>query len=270
MKKLIHPVTGRELHFGRKAPPKGRAKRMLSKYTAGAALPPAPSVVDYFTGVAALNDVLGNDKYGDCTCAGICHLIESLTAAAGSPVVLQTADALALYTLTTGFDPNNPATDQGADETQVLSYVQKSGIDGKGTHAIAGWVDLDPTNAAEVRSAAWLFGLYFGVSLPDSWTSPMPSGSGFVWTPGTPDPEQGHCVVGVGASDEGIQVDSWGFIGTITYDAIAELCVESAGGALYALITKEQIAAGKELAPTGLDWAQLEADFAAAGSAVAS
>ena len=264
-----HPETKTNLHFGRNRP-SVRPLRMLSKYAGspcGQILPPAPSVVDYFTGVAGLSDILANDRLGDCTSAGALHLTESITHAAGSPVVFTEDDAVRFYSLATGYVRGNPASDQGGDEVQVLETWRLKGLDGNGAHAIAGWVHVDPTNVDLLRSIVWLFGgLYFGVELPDAWTaSPL---NGFLWTPGAPDPNQGHCFVGLGASDAGIQVDSWGLMGTITYDAIAQLCSDSASGMLYAVLTKESLAAATKLAPDSLDWAQMVADFDTIGGLV--
>jgi hypothetical protein len=265
----LHPVTGKPLHFGRNRPAP-RPKRMMSKYlTSGAALPTAPSVVDYFTGVSGLSDVLANDELGDCTSAGALHLTESITSAAGSPVVFTRNDAVGFYSLSTGYVPGDSTTDQGGDEVTILNTWRAKGLDGNGAHAIAGWIDVDPTNVPLMRSIIWLFGgLYFGLELPDAWMASPPTGDGFIWTPAEPNPDQGHCVVGLGANDEGVQIDTWGLIGTITWDAIASLCVAAAGGTLYAVITKDCLAKATQLAPSGVDWACLVAEFNSEGGRV--
>jgi hypothetical protein len=259
------------MKFGRKRPVQTATThphlfKSVRKFMTGP-LPTAPSVVDFFTGPkTALTDILGNDTLGDCTAAGACHLEESISFAAGSPVVLSATQAIGFYSLSTGYVVGDASTDQGGDEVTVLTTWQQKGLDGNGAHAIKGWLSVDPTDAALVASCNWLFGgLYFGIELPDTWTNPFPSADGFVWDVGTPDPNQGHCVVGVGSNSVGIQVDSWGLIGTITYAAIAQLCAESAGGNLFAVLTPEIITAAQGLAPNGLDWATLLADFDNAG-----
>lgn len=264
-----HPDTKANYHFGRNRP-NVHPMRTLAKYACsphGTILPAAPSVVDYFSGVSALSDVLANDRLGDCTSAGALHITESITARAGSPVVFTADDAIDFYSLATGYVRGNPNSDQGGDEVTVLETWRTRGLDGRGTHAIAGWIHVDPTNVPLLRSIVWLFGnLYFGVELPDTWTAaPSP---GFLWTPGTPDPNQGHCFVGLGANDQGVQVDSWGMMGTITYEAMAALCCDAAGGMLYAVLTKESLAAASALSPSGCDWSQLVADFDCAGGTV--
>lgn len=67
--------------------------------------------------------------------------------------------------------------------------------------------------------------------------------------------------MGVGYNDAGVQIDSWGMIGTLTFDAIAKLCVESNGGELYVLLSEDQIAKSATKAPNGIDWDSLVSDF---------
>jgi hypothetical protein len=118
-------------------------------------------------------------------------------------------------------------------------------------------------------AAMYLFeNLYFGIELPDAWISPFPSASGFVWDVGTPDPENGHCIMGVGYGPQGVKVDSWGLFGTLTWKAIAALCTQNGGGELYVMITPDQLAKGQTKAPNGIDWASLCADFNAMGGNV--
>ena len=94
----------------------------------------------------------------------------------------------------------------------------------------------------EVQQALYLFeNLDFGMSLPDKWISPFPSGSGFTWdAAGAPDPENGHSVMGFGYDTAGVLLDSWGLKGTLTYKAIAEYAIAKNGGELYVLITPDQ------------------------------
>lgn len=253
------------MKFGRKRPTKTAAThphlyRALARYCP--VLPKAPSVVDYWTGAAdALRQILGNDRLGDCTCAGAVHLDEAMSAAAGSPVVLTEAETIAFYSRACGYDPNDPSTDQGGDEISVLSTWRDTGLDGQGLHKILGWAAIDPGNVHEIRTAAWLFGLYFGVELPDAWTQPFPSGDDFVWDAAAPDEEQGHCFVSVGADDNGVQIDTWGLRGTVTYDAIAKLCAQQANGNLFAVFTEDSINKANGLAGCGFDRDQLMADL---------
>jgi hypothetical protein len=252
---------------GRKRPDfaKVGAKHRMSKYMKLAQLPAAPASFNYWplANQSAVADILGNNTLGDCTAAGACHLADVYTAGGGSPAALTTAQAIAFYSQSTGYNPANPATDQGGDEVTVLTSWQTLGLDGKGLHAIKGFVSVDGSNADLVFASCWLFGgLYFGLELTDTMANTQ--SAGFLWTPGTADPNDGHCVVGAGGNSSGkgqIQINTWGLLGGFEMDAIAELCVETAGGTVFVPISQEWIDSAKNLAPSGFDWEQLASDF---------
>jgi hypothetical protein len=251
--------------FGRNrpAPHLRTGHKQMAKYMTAATLQPVPDAFDYSPmASAALADVLANDQLGDCTSAGAGHLIDIWTAGGGSPVAITAAEAIAFYSLSTGYNPADPSTDQGGDEVTVLNTWMQKGYDGNGGHPIAGYVQIDASNEDEIKAACFYFGgLYFGLELPDTYTNPFPSSNGFTWGPGTPDPNQGHCIVGVGADDTGIRIDTWGLIGGFTYAAIAELCSDANGGMLFAVISKDWVSTKSNEAPDGLDWGTLVADF---------
>ena len=236
----------------------------------GAPIPTPPDSFSYFSSsLTAQADILGNDELGDCTSAGALHGVEAVTAAAGAAVIFTVEDAIKFYGLATGYVPGDPSTDQGGDEVTVCTTWRDKGLDGNGAHAIAGWISIDPTNAALVKSCAWLFEiLYFGMELADPWLNV--SGNGFVWDVGAPDQNDGHCVVGCGADADGILVNSWGFLGKITYAALAQQCAAENGGNLFAILTPEIIGRAAQKAPNGYDWAALCRDFEVNGGNVPS
>ena len=228
----------------------------------GVPLPTPPDEFSYFDlAQPQESDILGNDTLGDCTACGAIHGIEAVTAAAGAPVVFSRADAVDFYSLSTGYNPNDPSTDQGGDEVAVCTYWRDHGIDGKGSHAITGWLSIDPTNQVLVKQMAWLFGiLYFGLELDASWPQNT-SGSGFVWDVGTPSPNDGHCVVGCGATLQGVLINSWGMIGTLTWAAVAQFAAASNGGNVFVVLTQDVINVAQQKSPDGFDWASLQAWF---------
>lgn len=247
----------RSVPFGRKKPTKEKLALVpkLAKYLSMPAQPPS---VDYsLDAMPCLSQVLGNDQYGDCTCAGACHCLGLWTGNAGDLFTATTEQTLAIYTAVTGFNPADPSTDQGADETAVLDYLVKTGFpDGS---KLAGYVAVDPTNQTEVMQAIDLFEtVYFGVGLPDSWINPFPSANGFTWDVAQADDNNGHCFVATGYNAQGIQIDTWGLLGTVTWAAMAGVQME-----LYALLSPDIIAAATQKAPTGVDWATLQADLQA-------
>jgi hypothetical protein len=258
--------------FGRRRPKPGSSGKfkLTFKDYALAALPPPPSSVDYSGGpsalqpnaalLAALHQVLLNDQLGCCTCSGVGHIQDVVTANAGELEAASDADVLKLYEACGGYVPGNPSTDQGCDENTVLDYLCSTGFP-DGTK-LSAYVALDATNQLEVQQAMALFeNLYFGIELPDSYVSPFPSGDGFVWDVGTPDPDNGHCVIGTGFDTTGVHIDSWGMLGAITWPAVAQLCVSSGGGQLFALLTPDIIAKATDKSPLGFDWGSLQTDL---------
>ena len=231
-------------------------------------LPVAPSAVDYSRAAStALSQMYLNDQLGDCVVAGMAHLVGQFTGNAGAtPVLFSDAQITALYSAIGGYVPGNPATDNGCNEVDALNYWQQHGVPA-GSHQIAGWLSVDPTNAAEVKSALWLFeNLLFGAELPDAWT--QVSGPGFTWDAGTPDPNNGHCFVASGFNAAGIQVCTWGMIGTLTWRALTTDVIPAAGGELYVVLSQDIINRASAKAPNGFNWAQLVSDMNAIGGHV--
>lgn len=261
-----HP-TLKQVKFGRKRPiaigPHFRLRNYLR-----ASLPPPPASCDYSKLAASvLANIYGNDTLGDCVIAGGYHVVGTETGNAGDLFTASSAQIIADYSAIGGYIPGDPATDQGCDEPTALNYWTSHGF-ANGTKLL-GWLSVDATNKTELMQALDLFeNLYFGLELPDAWISPFPSGNGFVWDVGTPDPNNGHCVIGYGYNATGVLIDSWGMLGTITWAAIAALCTQAAGGAVYTLCTPDQLAKGATAAPNGVAWADLISDFDSMGGSV--
>lgn len=263
-----HLGPGKTLKLGRKRPVARAPHLKLTNYLR-AALPPAPASVDYSgDGQPALSNVYQNDKIGDCVIAGGYHVVAVETGNAGDLFVATDDQVIRDYSAIGGFDPNNPqATDNGCDEPTALNYWQQKGF-ANGTKLL-GWLSVDATNRSELASALYLFeNVFFGVELPNEWLN-TPLTNGFSWdVAGPPVPENGHCVVGVGYDDVGVQVDTWGMIGTVTWPALAKYFVPQVFGAAYVLLTPDQLAKGRTRAPNGVAWTSLIADFDAIGGTV--
>jgi hypothetical protein len=234
-------------------------------------MPAPPATVDY-RGKAfkALSQMYMNDTLGDCVIAGMAHLMGVFSANAGAGQQIFTdAQIVALYSAIGGYVPGQPSTDQGCDEVTALNYWENNGAPA-GSGRIAGWLAVDPSNPEEYRTALYLFeNLFFGIELPDAWVNPFPSESGFTWdVAGSADPNNGHCIVGVGYAERGVTVDTWGLAGVMTDAAIAEYCAAENGGALYTVLSQNAINKAVAKSPAGFDWSQLVADFDSMGGSV--
>lgn len=71
--------------------------------------------------------LLGNDRVGDCTSVGLANHIRATAALAGFQVAVTEQDALRFYSLSTGYDPSRPVTDQGGMEVDVLACAGRTG-----------------------------------------------------------------------------------------------------------------------------------------------
>jgi hypothetical protein len=263
-----------QFRFGRRRPVVRYPHFRMSRYLATAPVLPAPPQppLSYATAAsAALEEMYSNDQLGDCVIAGMQHIDGVLTGNAGGlPVIYSDAQTVNFYAAACGYR-GTEATDNGCDIQTVLAYAQNNGIAADARHRIAGWLAVDPFNQNEIQTAIWLFeNLVFGIELPDAWLHPEPSESGFVWdVAGEPNPENGHCVVGIGYTAEGVTISTWGMTGTITWAAVAKYCGASANGELFTIISKDALS-GSQLGAAGFDWSQMVADFDALGGTVAA
>jgi len=271
MKELFVPHLGHKIKFGRKRPAARCPRMSLKNYLTGALPVTPPAICDYSQkALKALTQMYLNDQLGDCVIAGGYHVEGTETGnATGTPFIATSQQIINDYSAIGGYNPKDPNSDQGCDEQTALNYwVQHGFADGT---KLCGWLAVDATNKTELMQAIYLFeNLYFGISLPDSWVNPFPSVNGFVWDDGTPDPDNGHCVMGMGHTAAGIKIDTWGILGTLTWKAIAHLCSQAGGGEVYTLLSPSMLAKGQAKAPNGFAWADLIKDFNLLGGNVPS
>jgi hypothetical protein len=224
-----------------------------------------------------IEDVEGNDSAGCCVEAEEAHFIAVVTGMTGKLFKYTRGMVLGLYGTLTGYNPSNPATDRGTDPIACLNYFTRNAYaDGS---KLAGFVLVDATNKEEVKFALATFGnLKIWLSLATSYINPFPSKHGFVWDVATPNPQDGHCIGAcgyiddandvpedvkvIGVTDLGLQVMTWGLIGTMTWAAVAQMLVPSAGGGMASRVTPDWINAQGD-SPTGLTLPELVADLKA-------
>lgn len=168
------PTPGR---LGRLPNDPTKPRLLLGKHLRGS-LPPNPATVDWLSKIPSWPMYL-NDRIGDCVFAALGHMIMALsTYGHGTTITVTDADILKGYEDVTGYNPNDPATDQGTVIQDALDYWRKTGIAG---HKILAFAEVDPQNQAEVDAALSLFGtLILGVNLPASAMSQFHRGQ--PWT----------------------------------------------------------------------------------------
>jgi hypothetical protein len=229
-------------------------------------LAPPPDKVDYSAPVKTW-PMMGNDKYGDCTCAAAGHMIEEWTANIGTEKTLPDSAVLAAYN---HFSKGNP--DAGANMLDVLKYWRKTGIAGD---RIDSFVQLEPHNVMQVKDAVNLFGAcYIGVALPDFAVS---SGVDFLKVPwvvppkgavgdAAPNQNNGHCIPAVGYDDRNLYVVTWGALKMMSWQFYTTYMDEA-----FAVLSPDwfnQKLGGKS--PCGFDMDTLRADLSAVVAQVAT
>ena len=238
------------MKFGRlpSAPEKLARRLWLRDYLTLPVIPPAKSY-----DITAPWGMLGNDTVGDCTCAAAGHadMIAEIFGEKVTPAVTSD-EVLSAYSAITGYNPDDPNSDQGANMLDVLKYWQKTGIAGQKCSA---YVAFDPTNKAHWEAATYLFGfVYIGVNLPDIVTKALPTIIDWTDTTDAPDQNNGHCIIGCAYADsEGVTIVTWGQTVRATWAFLAKYCDEA-----YAVL----LPAWAQGDPPGIDMTQLTADLA--------
>ncbi len=257
---MIHNPEIRKL--GKKPAVHPKGMRMLAELTSS--LPEPPSAVAWYKGfpsprgaVAAIVNwpMDANDSLGDCTIAGVSHLIQLWTSVIGTPVIPTDAQVIAEYSRLCGYVPGDDSTDNGGVESDILTAWQTGGIFG---HKIDGFVGINPKSQTQIKDGIFYFGaVYIGVALPLSaqdqtvWDVPPGGPVG----DGAPDSWGGHCVDIVGAGARGVTVVSWGSLITASWDFISTYTDEC-----YAILSPDWIDKSQQT-PGGVPLASLRADL---------
>lgn len=233
---------------------KDSVKLKLANYTSNLPTPPTKS------GHYALEKdwgMLGNDQYGDCVFAGAGHETLLWNAESGKNVQITTANALSDYSAVTGFNPNDPNSDQGTDMQVAASYRKKTGVvDASGKrHQIAAYLALTPGNVTQLKQAIYLFSAVgIGIQFPNYAMDEFNAGQTWhVKTGGTID--GGHYIPAVGYDRTYIYIVTWGKLQRMTWGFFKKYCDEA-----IAYISAEFLTGDKS--PEGFNLAQLQSDLA--------
>jgi hypothetical protein len=152
--------------------------------------------------------VLGNDQYGCCVEADDGHYLMLRTANAGSIVIPTTEQILALYSAETGFNPDDPASDQGTDEGSDCEWMVVNGLLG---HKASATGFVNPQSISHLKWCIQLFGgCKFGINFPQSAMDQF--NAGLPWTVEANDGGiiGGHDVLGVKYNSGWFYVVTWG------------------------------------------------------------
>jgi hypothetical protein len=215
-------------------------------------LPPIPTAVDWTPKVADWK-MLANDEVGDCTIAAAGHLEMLWTSQTSTEYIPTDAETLAAYTAITGYNPQDPNSDNGAVELDVLNYWRNTGFGSR--PPILAYMQINPTVIDHVKASIALFGgCYVGIQVPASAQDDF--SNGLPWT-NTNDNniEGGHAIILVAYDQNYVTCVTWGALQKISYPWLAKYMEEA-----YAVLSPDWIAANGS-APSTFNLAQLQADL---------
>ena len=235
------------------AAPRPRLK--FEDYLRPTPLPTPPAVFGHQNLITEWG-MLGNDTVGDCAVAGPAHLSMLWARMGGRQARFDDASVLAAYSAITGYDPADPATDQGSTPDDVSKYWRTHGlVDADGdVHKIEAYVAVQPEHYAV---ATQLFGgIGLCLALPDTAQAQFGRGEPWDVVRGA-QIEGGHYVPQLARVDGGnLLVVTWARLQPAT-PAFVEKYSEYA----IAYLSEEMLTGGKS--PEGFDVDQLRADLAA-------
>ena len=210
------------------------------------------------------DNVYANDSVGDCACAGPAH--ETLFWERHNrrdPADITDEDVLRMYSDVTGYDPDDPSTDQGSCVSDVVAYRRTHGlVDHAGVaHTIAVGLGLSLTRDA-VRQAINLYDVCgLGIQVPESLmeqTQTAQNGhTAPEWTVVDGSPiDGGHYIAAIAYDEQWLYVNSWGIICRMSWDFFDHYVDEA-----WAYLSQEDVNSA-DMSPDGIDYAQLKADIA--------
>lgn len=216
-----------------------------------------PHTIDWISRVPSWPMYL-NDRIGDCTCAGVGHAIQALTAFATTEKTVTDNDVLKAYEAVSGYNPSTGANDNGAVMQDVLHYWFHTGLAG---HKISAYASVNIRNLAEMRSALrWFGSVYIGINVPQSAEDQFSAGQPWAVDPGADNSIiGGHAVVIQEWDPQYARLITWGAVQRMTWDWF-----EKYGEEAWVVVTPDFIEANG-LEASGVSMHQLVADFQTLG-----
>ena len=239
--------------LGRKAPqytPQHMRAALAAKTAFDQLGAPPGESPDWTAAVKQSWGMMLNDQLGCCTAADTGHALMLRTANVGRIIVPTDTDILNYYIATSGYNPKDPSTDQGAMETTVCQYNIDTGFLGHKSAMTAPVMGID-----QIKWGINLGGsVRLGVNLPSIANDQFNAGIPWTVVPGSAI-EGGHDMLAVRYDGNYMYVITWGGIASLTWDWV-KTYLEEAHVELFPDWIRSQ-----GTAPSGLDLAQLEQDL---------
>ena len=189
----------------------------------------------------------GNAQYGDCTMAGLDHVVRVSRALYGDTGVLPSESEIVAKYLQ--LSPN----DTGLNESELLQRWQKVGLGLFGGQP-RGFAPVPPKDTLQIMQSIAFYGTcYFGVIVGAPQQEQFARNEPWEWVDGQE--EDGHCIVGIGYDSGGVYCATWGSVAYTPWGFLAHSLEES-----WCILTHQLVEAKQDT--LGLDLASLEADLA--------
>jgi len=144
-----------------------------------------------------------NTKYGSCVPTAICNYVRIAFARAGRTDTLTDQTCLDVYTAVTGFNQNDPTTDNGTDPEAMLTWFLHNQIGGA---SLRGFTRIDHTDEQAIRNSIVKTGAVFLV-----FQMSVEQQNQTEWFPvGTPGSWGGHGISGNSYAGSAYYVITWG------------------------------------------------------------
>jgi hypothetical protein len=186
-----------------------------------------PSISDEWKNVQYW-PLLKNDVIGDCTIAGVGHVIEYWNYVGKLSLPTMTdLEAEVQYQILGQYVPGDANTDNGCVELDVLNYFKTHGImAGSQIVHLNRFLSVPHNDLQQIKSAIHHLGnCYFGYELPSNAASQTN-----LWDIDlSAQIEGGHAINAIGYDDNQqlLYVVSWGEVVPVTYDFHQKYCEES-------------------------------------------
>jgi len=236
-------TTAPRFKYGRLPATRPHGLSDLSVYANGKLAPP-PASVAVPARVTWGMDL--NDTYGDCTIAGVDHLMAAWNVEVGvSDTRPSDADIQTTYFQLTG------GQDSGLSEADVLQTWHQKGLFG---NEIAGYAPIQPTDIVGLHQAvAFYGGAYLGIACPASAQQQFANNQPWTYVPHAKI-DGGHCIVAVGYDAGAVYCATWGAVAQVTYPFLAHYLEET-----WAILSDEMVKAKGDA--LGINLAELQADL---------
>lgn len=230
----------------------------LATYLDSAAILPKIPAVFGHDHLIHTYEVLGNDSAGDCVFAGAAHESRLWCKEAGRDVAFTDASVLSDYSAVTGYNPDDPSSDQGTDMQVAASYRRRIGVlDSAGKrHRVGAYVALTPGDPDQLAAAAYIFGsVGVGIRFPDYAMDEFNAGKPWAVHHGNQKIEGGHYIPVVARAANGnFHVVTWGKVQEMTVGFYRRFCDEA-----IVYVSTEFLTAG--ISPEGFNLTQLLTDL---------